>query len=98
MAQKMEYTTTRRVARWAKWKGLRVVQLLGFALVVIGAYPYLRPFVASIAAPPPVVDTFVASFFPTVSIGSASVPALRSVVFIALGAIVIWVATSRRFH
>lgn len=98
MAEEIDRTVSKRAARWLKWKGLRVVQLVGFALVAVGAYPLLRPFVSSVTELPAAVDKFLASFYPIVSFAGAPVLTLRSIVFIAVGAIVVWVATSRRFQ
>lgn len=98
MAQELERSTVRRVGRWLKWRGLRVVQLVGFALIGLGGYPFLRPLQSSVAKPPAVLDSFVASFYAVQGFGGVPLPTTRAVVFVAVGAVVVWVATSRRFH
>lgn len=99
MAQKLERSTVRRAGRWLKWKGLRVVQLLGFALIAIGAYPFARPFLAAVATPPEALDSFVESFGISLAfLPDATAGNLRAIVFVALGAVVVWVTTSRRLR
>lgn len=99
MAEELERDLLQRAGRWTKWKGLRVVQLLGFALVAIGGYPFVRPFMAAVTTPPEAVDSFIESFGVSLAfMPEATAGNLRAIVFIALGAIVVWVTTSRRLR
>lgn len=98
MAQELRHGTARRAWQWLKWKGLRAVQLLGLGLVLVGAYPYLRPFVATVVTPPEAVDSFVSSFYLGVAVGGSMVPTLKTITFIVVGAVVMWVSTSTRLH
>lgn len=82
-----------------KWAAFRIVQLLGFVMVGAGAYPFFRPFVSAMMTPPQFLDSLVASLgvSPTAAFALDG-GGLRAIVYIAIGAIVVWVATSRRFH
>ena len=95
MAEKLESSIT--LGRRIKWIGVRLVQLVGFAMIALGAYPFFRPFLAAVVEPPAVVDTFVQSFgISLVVMPDFATSNLRGIVFIAIGAVVVWVSTSKR--
>lgn len=97
MVQDYDRTLFSRAKRWCKWKLLRAIQLVGFALVVLGAYPFIRPFIAAVHQPPAVMDSVVTSVgIPLLLYTSETASGARSIVFIGAGAAIVWIATSRR--
>lgn len=84
--------------RRGKWTVLRAIQFVGFAAILLGAYPIYRPVLSFVLGDLTATDRIVSDFGIPLLILPTAGAAVPSLVYIAVGMIVVWLSTSRRLY